>query len=306
MTTYHKVVKLRDLQDYMAYSAGQGLSVHSVYPMRRNVQGDEDNHEILCVMSDKLLGGGGSANGGLQAYEYDGSTDYFHGQRPCVNSSLSTTAITVSLWAQFLGGDGASQALFNITHSAGTRFWVAKSTANYIEGVFRDGGNTTKISDAGVVSPLTADATWHHIYMSANIASAGVLDWDFYIDGVDQGAATTLAVGSIACRSNLYWGIANNGYNHSAKANARISEIWAHTGLWMPWATYGAAFYNAGVPVDLGAGGINPLGGTGPNLVYLPKGGGTFNESANTDGLSSSPTTLTEVGTPTLVDGPGV
>ena len=242
--------------------------------------------------------------GGLTAYEYNGSTDYFHGQRSCVNTGLSTDAVTFSCWVQFLGGDGTTQVLFDIVHSSGARFYIDRSSANYVEGIFRDGGGTTKIADAGVVSPLIADGNWHHIYMSANIAS-GQLDWDFYIDGVDQGAATTLAVGTIACRSNLYWGIAANGFNFGQKANCRLSEIWAHTGLWMPWSTYGSAFYNAGSPVGLGEGGITPLGGTGPNLCYFSAGGGDHNESANTDGLSTDPATLTEVGTPTLVTGPG-
>jgi len=198
-----------------------------------------------------------SGNPGLRCLQravvFDGTNDYMARGADITGIADGKQGL-LAFWFKFNGGNGVAQKLIN----AEGYHYLNKGADNKFN--LTMWGITPAVAlRVFSTTAYTADATWHHLMASWDLANNKKF---LYIDGVDDLTADTLVNDTIGYESLVAnWGIGADQAG-GGKSDADIAEFFFHTTyLDLSVAANRAKLYSsAGKPVNIGSDGSLVLG----------------------------------------------
>ena len=195
----------------------------------------------------------------VDSADFDGTNDYMTRGAGLDGAADSKTGI-MSVWCRVDGGDGAVRDILTAaTTVAGgaIRFEIGIDTANKFFVVGRNSAATAILSLTS--SAHLAGATWFHVLMSWNLATAGARS--VYVNDTDETSQVTFTDDTIDY-TWADWGI-GAGPDASAKFNGCMAEFYFAPGQYLDFsivANRRKFISGSGKPVYLGADGSAPTG----------------------------------------------
>jgi len=229
----------------------------------------------VCAATDDLLFNLGLRQGGAVA-GYSANAADFDGASYIRSTSGNLDADSkqgiFSTFARFDGSDGVQKALVHYSQSGGTnvRFIIERTAGNVLRIVGRNASGTD-ILDISTVATITADATWHHVACSWDLADTAKRHC--YIDGSSSLSVTTYTDDTIdyahSAGSHRKTIGGNSGTTPGALMNGCLSELFFDN-IYFDLSAAGnlEKFRSAsGKPVNLGSDGSIPTGSQ-PTLYF--------------------------------------
>lgn len=215
---------------------------------------------------------------------FNGTADYLL-RIGSATGLADSKAVSCSLWIKFNGGNGVTQEIFVISDGSTPKFRIRRNSSNKLDLYGESPGGTPKIGITTTTATLTADSTWHHVYIAIDQTNSG--NCKIYIDGASQ-TLTTSVTGDIAVNlapSSPRYSIAADR-DGNGKLNAALAEFWFKNS----YLDAPANFASAGHPLSLGSDGSTPTGGTKPGFYFsLAGSGGSWGtDSANANNLTAN------------------
>jgi hypothetical protein len=210
---------------------------------------------------------------------FDGSADFMRLTSSGPTGLADSKVFTLSCWVNFAGGDGVTQAIWDIgTPVTSTRLAVSKNTGNTLDIVGKNSANTG-ILFLTTTKTLKATNGWTHLYICVDMANPAHRKCYF------NGVADTLTVTTytddtldLVGANYTYTAGADDSGAGGLRMNAALAEVWFNDS----YLDSPGHFAYAGHPISLGTAGEIPLE-TSP-VFYLKGNGNGFNVNSGTGG----------------------